>query len=411
MWATKLSEEKLSLFVKAVPFIGQTGTYSHAYCVHGYEQANLFFYASYWMQFMLCQNRSESGFACGSCAGCEQFLRRHPLYFHPVFPQGTVIPIEAIRNLSQLQHRLESGRLLVIPIYFPFQMKKEAANAFLKLLEEVNSGYVFVLLNPGGRMLLRTISSRVLHIHLPSASSIIPASNPEEKLIWRLCDYNFIAQTEKLKEFLASEKSLPQVLEELFLSDRPVDSIHNHQDDYFENIIFQQLCDPLLNAGRKMAALCFLAGIFMGEYDYLEDFIAETKDCFEQIKHQMENQANIQAAALELQLQGGFMHSFVGRFTTKELNDFFRSFVIRELDNFFFSMTQELEFLFLNDEEIVLPLESFLRTEASNFKKAQVLTLLNSELVNAVQMLYNNLPYEQILEILGLNIIKIIKEW
>jgi hypothetical protein len=409
MWTTEFSEKGLSRFISVNPFPTGEDGYGHAYCFHGYEAANLFLYTSAWMNFLLCENPVASGLACGLCEGCRAFRQRNTVYFNPVFPRGNTIPIDSIRGLGLLHHRLKEHEFLLIPVYFPFHMQKEAANAFLKLLEEPEPGRIFILVNPGSRMILSTISSRVLHINLPSASAVFSPENPAEGIALRMSDYNFATEIDKTVEILSLENRFSDFIDRAFLLPFQQDDFSG---DVFETLVFAQLCAAGVTAGRKMAALCFLSGLCIEEYDYLEDELSGLKNNADRLQRFLFDYGKQVAVDMNSQLVAGYTHHFAGQFSSSDLQTFWRGFMIREMEKFFFCIAQELEFLFLDEQKkSLLPLESFLLLEYAGLKRIKSLSRINSELVNATQMLYNNQPWEQVLENLGLNILQMIKEW
>ncbi|MCJ8345913.1 hypothetical protein MJH12_10255 [bacterium] len=140
---------------------------THAYCINGHETGNLFSFSSQFILRLLCESENKP---CKKCAGCLAYLKQDVTRFLPIFPLAQTISIKKVREIfSHISHRLGPNQKQIIAIYYPALMAKEAANALLKVLEEPPAGRIFVLINPNQRFLLPTISSRVTHIHLPSA--------------------------------------------------------------------------------------------------------------------------------------------------------------------------------------------------------------------------------------------------
>ena len=103
----------------------------------------------------------DLGRACGACRSCSQVERgSHPdlLWMEP---DGGRIKIEQVKQLKEqaaLAPLWGERRAVVVPD--AHLMSMEAANAFLKLLEEPPSPLLFLLGIPQGATVLSTISSR-----------------------------------------------------------------------------------------------------------------------------------------------------------------------------------------------------------------------------------------------------------
>lgn len=107
-----------------------------------------------------------------------------------IIPEGKNIVIESIRRLT---HRLsfapqnpEVGRGVVVEN--AQLLTQEAANAFLKTLEEPPGKTIFILTAPNKEVVLETIASRATHISLgPSIFGLSPEETQEaEKLFEKL---------------------------------------------------------------------------------------------------------------------------------------------------------------------------------------------------------------------------------
>ncbi|MDA8168244.1 MAG: DNA polymerase III subunit delta' [Nitrospiraceae bacterium] len=104
--------------------------------------------------------------ACDNCASCK----RIDSGIHPdvtlIGPEKGVIKIEEIRNLEEkLSLRAFEGRFKVAVIDDAHQMKAEAANAFLKCLEEPPEGSVIILVSSNPERLPDTIRSRCIKVN------------------------------------------------------------------------------------------------------------------------------------------------------------------------------------------------------------------------------------------------------
>lgn len=98
---------------------------------------------------------------CGVCPSCRQMLNGNFPDFISIEPDGQRIKIEQIRELNRsLGYAPFSGGCRVCVIHRAEAMTGEAANSFLKTLEEPPAGNIFVLNATDPRDLLPTIVSR-----------------------------------------------------------------------------------------------------------------------------------------------------------------------------------------------------------------------------------------------------------
>lgn len=105
-------------------------------------------------------------------------LAKHP-DFHTVAPESKSrrILIEQMRTLEHgMRERAIAGRRKVAVIHDADRMQPQAANAFLKTLEEPPSGSHFFLVSSLPGALMDTIVSRCLPIHLTGSGT--PAESP-----------------------------------------------------------------------------------------------------------------------------------------------------------------------------------------------------------------------------------------
>jgi len=126
---------------------------------------------------LLCQNRQNTGFACGQCNSCLLIAAQTHPDFVTVTPDepGKAIGIGQIRQVnSQLSLKPQYEQYRVLLIYPADQMNNASANAFLKCLEEPGERTVIILITDKPSKLLPTIKSRCqkLHIHTPSKQAV-----------------------------------------------------------------------------------------------------------------------------------------------------------------------------------------------------------------------------------------------
>ncbi len=105
--------------------------------------------------------------ACDCCASCLKIRDGH----HPdlvwVKSDGATIKLDQVRNLKQrLSFRPFEGKWRIVIIEDAQDLREEAGNALLKLLEEPPKQNLFVLTALEPQMLLPTIVSRCCHVRL-----------------------------------------------------------------------------------------------------------------------------------------------------------------------------------------------------------------------------------------------------
>ena len=190
MWNVSGYDHIISYFEKAIrnerlghsySFVGPTGVGKKTLAINLAQVVN-------------CQNQNPP---CGSCSQCSRIFRGiHPdvrvLGVNREADQR-MIGLSAIREVQQESY-LEpfEGVFRVYIIDEAEKLSEEAANRFLKLLEEPPSRVIFILLSQDSDLLLPTISSRCHQIPLrPLSKGVISlilknqhgASDPEALLL------------------------------------------------------------------------------------------------------------------------------------------------------------------------------------------------------------------------------------
>ena len=134
---------------------------SHAYLFVGEEGVGKETVAQRLAKILNCQRQSLE--ACGECSSCkkiERFLHPDVKYLKPEGPSQTI----KIDHILKLQHEIYlkafEGRKKVFIISSAERMTQEAANAFLKTLEEPPGEAVLILITSHPEKLLPTITSR-----------------------------------------------------------------------------------------------------------------------------------------------------------------------------------------------------------------------------------------------------------
>lgn len=136
---------------------------AHAYLFYGPPGAGKKELAFYFARLLFCSH----DIPCGACPGCRMMAGgNHPDFFH-VAPEGKKIKIETIRQLIQnIYLKPVIGPYRVCVIEEAENLTPEAANCFLKTLEEPPANTVIILTAINPYNLLPTIVSRCQQISL-----------------------------------------------------------------------------------------------------------------------------------------------------------------------------------------------------------------------------------------------------
>lgn len=128
---------------------------AHAYLFHGSSGIGKTTTAVSFAKQILCETKS----ACGQCSECLKFERKNHPGLRMLEPDGAAIKIDQIRVLrEQVQYANEYYQIWIIKD--AHQMTVQAANSFLKLLEEPPQRTVFILVTDNFQQILPTIKSR-----------------------------------------------------------------------------------------------------------------------------------------------------------------------------------------------------------------------------------------------------------
>lgn len=118
---------------------------------------------------LLCERPAENGQACGQCHACQRLAARtHPDRLQVVPEEaGKPIKVDAIRQLiADLALSCHYGGYRVVTVEPAEAMNVNAANAFLKTLEEPPANTLLILIASAPMRLPATIRSRCLQLRL-----------------------------------------------------------------------------------------------------------------------------------------------------------------------------------------------------------------------------------------------------
>ncbi len=135
----------------------------HAMLFYGQPGLGLDHFAHCFVQSLVCRSVDDNGFACGQCPACRQFAQG----VYPDYQQVTIaedksaILVDQIRELNEFIGLTQgtSGRKVVL-LSPADRMNINAANSFLKTLEEPSGDTMIVLVAHSLSRLPATIKSR-----------------------------------------------------------------------------------------------------------------------------------------------------------------------------------------------------------------------------------------------------------
>lgn len=167
-----------------------SGRLGHAYLFGGGAMDEMEAVAATVAKVVNCQSppeRSASGVAldcCGGCSSCRRIASGNYPDIQWIRPESKlrVIRIEQMRDLIQtIQLKPVEARVKVAVIVAADRMNTQAANAFLKTLEEPPSGSMVLLLATEPERVLETILSRCIRLHFAGETG---ARLSEADMVW-----------------------------------------------------------------------------------------------------------------------------------------------------------------------------------------------------------------------------------
>jgi DNA polymerase-3 subunit delta' len=221
-------QERAKRFLRQLLRLGKL---PHALLFSGMEGVGKVTLAREFAKLLNCLSPNDFD-ACDHCASCLKMADGH----HPdlvwVRSDGATIKLDQVRNLKQrLSFRPFEGKWRVVIIEDAQDLRDEAGNALLKLLEEPPKQNVLVLTALEPQMLLPTIVSRCCHVRLqpleefwierylletqalsPSRAQevAVMADGSLDRAKW-LADPSRIAQMNEVLENVSRLKGLPMI--------------------------------------------------------------------------------------------------------------------------------------------------------------------------------------------------------
>ncbi len=251
------------------------GKASHAYLFYGPRHVGKYALALRLAAFLHCRefesNKKDIALqSCGSCPDCVAVAEEHSPYVTVLDRNHTLvskkekrtnIPIEDIRELKRMSSLTAlSGKPRIVIINEVELMSEEAANAFLKLLEEPGNNTYFFMIAENKDTLFPTIVSRAQAIRFSLISdslmkTLVATFVSEEKLKEEMVRFSegrpgLLMKMIKEREFFESQKSAARMLHAALRGSTPnVFRLTEHctRDDSFSEVVLAQ-CTALVHA-------------------------------------------------------------------------------------------------------------------------------------------------------------------
>ncbi len=156
------------------------GKLSHSYLISGPEGAGKRTLARLLAAAALCAGENKP---CCTCSSCRKVLAdTHPDYITVDDPEKKTVSVELIRQArADMFVRPNEGARKIYCIPRAMDMRPEAQNALLKVMEEPPEYGVFLLLTDNPEKLLPTIRSRCVQLRLEALSPAVLQKALREK--------------------------------------------------------------------------------------------------------------------------------------------------------------------------------------------------------------------------------------
>ena len=178
----------------------ERGRLAHAYLFTCHHLDELEVVARTLAKTLNCRQPAKKGGAtidcCDQCLSCRKIEAANHPDTHWLRPESRsrVITVEQIRDLiREIQLKPTEAGYKVATVVAADRLKVEAANAFLKTLEEPPPKSIFILLSTDPQRILETILSRCLRLNLAGPGPRWPDT---EQLAW-LTDFSEMAAADQ----------------------------------------------------------------------------------------------------------------------------------------------------------------------------------------------------------------------
>ena len=178
----------------------ERGRLAHAYLFTGHQLDQLEVLARTLAQTLNCQKPVMAGGVpidcCGVCVNCRKIVNGNHADVHWVRPESKsrVIVIEQMRELMQeINLKPTEAEYKVAIIVAADRLNMNAANAFLKTLEEPPAKSILILLSTEPQRLLETILSRCLRLNFAGEGGV----RFDEALLEWLAKFSDMASVEQ----------------------------------------------------------------------------------------------------------------------------------------------------------------------------------------------------------------------
>lgn len=158
------------------------GRLAHAYLFLGDDLGELEMLARNLSKTLNCERYSSRFSAeadgCGTCLSCRKIEHLNHGDVRWVRPESKtrIVSVDQIRELLESVYlKPTEGRFKVTVLVSVDRLNMQAANAFLKTLEEPPQNTIFILLSTEPQRILETILSRCLRLHCGGTGLAIPA--------------------------------------------------------------------------------------------------------------------------------------------------------------------------------------------------------------------------------------------
>ncbi len=194
-----------------------TGRYQRPLLISGGGRDDRFQLAHFFVQALFCSERTEGRPPCNRCSQCRAIRdESHPdfKFIEGAGEQG-FLKIDQVRQLKEslnLSPYQAEHRVYLLEVE---AIREEAANAFLKVLEEPPKSAVIVLLAPSERQFMPTVLSRLNQLRLPDAEAAVAETDRVDRIL--SLAWSRPAEIFALAQELSGKKEDPEKLDSFLI--------------------------------------------------------------------------------------------------------------------------------------------------------------------------------------------------